>query len=166
MNKSNHQQSEKVRTLCEAISPSNMYTTNGYIEHTNVIQSGEIVFCDSSSSMAMFNTSLFVLSKTTAYSRLTLAVVMTSDETEATVSWAMQNVKEVIPSYAFYGNGPLLGPAVFMIDDSLVEKSALSKSWRIAKIFLCTFHFLQRRWTWLHNGRKKNTEGRSDRVTE
>ena len=82
--------------------------------------------------MDRFNTSLFILSKTTAYSGLTLAVVMTSDETEATVSWAMQNVKEVIPSDAFYGNGPLLGPAVFMIDDSLVEKSALSKTWPMA----------------------------------
>ena len=123
--------------------------------HRNVIQAGEIVFCDSSSSMDRFKTSVFILSTTTAYSGLPLAVVMTSDETEVTVSWAMQKVKEVIPSDAFYGNGPVLGPAVFMIDDSLVEKSALSKSWPMAKIFLCTFHFLQRRWTWLHDGKKK-----------
>ena len=104
--------------------------------HRNVIQAGEIAFCDSSSSMDRFNTSVFILSTTTAYSGLPLAVVMTSDETEVTVSWAMQKVKEVIPSDAFYGNGPVLGPAVFMIDDSLVEKSALSKSWPMAKNFL------------------------------
>ena len=35
--------------------------------HRNVIQAGEIVFCDSSSSMDRFNTSVFILSTTTAY---------------------------------------------------------------------------------------------------
>jgi len=65
----------------------------------------------------------------------------------------MEKVKEVIPSDAFYGNGPELGPAVFMIDDSVVEQAALSKSWPLAKILLCTFHFLQRRWTGLFDGK-------------
>ena len=74
--------------------------------HRNVMQAGEIVFCDSSSSM---DTSLFILSTTTACSGIPLAVVMTSDETEQTVATAMEKVKEVIPADAFYGNGSGLG---------------------------------------------------------
>ena len=127
----------------------------------NVMQPGEIVFRDSSSSMDRFNTSLFILSTTTACSG-SLAVIMTSDETEETVTWAMEKVKEVIPSDAFHGNGPGLGPAVLMIDDSVVEQATLSKCWPMAKILLCTFHFLQRPWTWLYDG--KNRILNEDRV--
>ena len=83
--------------------------------HKSAMQAGEIVFCDSTSSMDRFNTSIFILSTTTACSGVPLAVIMTSDETEGTVIWAMEKVKEVIPSYAFYGNGPELGPAAFMM---------------------------------------------------
>ena len=68
--------------------------------HRSVMQAGEIVFCDSSSSMDSFNTSLFILSTIIPCSEIPLAVIMTSDETEETVSWAMEKVQEVIPSDA------------------------------------------------------------------
>ena len=55
------------------------------------------------------------------------------------------------------------GLAVFMIDDSVVEHTALLKSWPSARILLCTFHFLQRQWTWLHNGQNKITN--ADRLS-
>lgn len=45
-----------------------------------------------------------------------------------------------------------------MIDDSVVEQAALSKCLPIAKLFLCTFHFFQRRWTWLYNGKSRIQE--------
>ncbi len=61
-------------------------------------------------------------------------------------------VKEVLPSSAFFGNGPNTGPQIFMIDDSSCERSAI----------VCTFHFLQRRWTWLHDG--KNGVTKNDRL--
>ena len=51
---------------------------------------------------------------------------------------------------------------MFIIGDSVVEQAALSKCWLMAKIFLCTFHFLQGRWTWLHDG--KNRILKEDRV--
>lgn len=55
--------------------------------HRNVLQAAEIVFFYSSSSLGRFNTSLFILSTTTAYSGIPLAVVATSDKTEATITW-------------------------------------------------------------------------------
>ena len=123
--------------------------------HKEVRQAGEIVFCDSSSSLDRFNTSLFMLSTTTACSGIPLAAFMVSDETEDTVYQALEFVKQVLPSHAFFGNGAQSGPAVFMIDDSIVEHNALLKSWPSARILLWTFHFLQRQWTWLHNAQNK-----------
>ena len=131
--------------------------------HKQVCQAGEIVFCDATSSLDRFNTSLFILSTTHSCSGVPLAVVMTSDECEQTVTQAMETVKQVLPPDAFYGSGPSGGPAAFMIDDSIVEQAALSKCWPSARLLLCTFHFLQRRWTWLYEG--KNRIQKDDRIT-
>lgn len=47
-----------------------------------------------------------------------------SDETEETIHCAFELVKEVLPSCAFFGNGPNAGPQIFMTDYS-------SSLWRI-----------------------------------
>ena len=130
--------------------------------HKQVCQAAEIVFCDATSSLDRYNTALFILSTTHVCSGVPLAAVMVSDETEQTVTKAMEMVKQVLPADAFYGNGPSVGPSAFMIDDSTVERSALSVTWPSARILLCTFHFLQRRWTWLYEG--KNCIQKEDRV--
>ena len=39
-----------------------------------------------------------------------------------------------------------------MTDDSFAERNALHKIWPKSKLLLCSFHFLQRHWTWLHDG--------------
>ena len=131
--------------------------------HKQVCQAAEIVFCDATSSLDRYNTALFILSTTHVCSGVPLAAVMVSDETEQTVTKAMEMVKQVLPADAFYGNGPSVGPSAFMIDDSIVEHTALSVTWPSARILLCTFHFLQRRWTWLYEG--KNCIQKEDRVT-
>lgn len=88
---------------------------------------------------------------------------MVSDESEQTVTHVMEIVKD-LPSDAFFGSGPNGGPDVFMIDDSTVVKNtALSTTWPSANVPLCTFHFLQQRWTWLYEG--KNNTHKDDRIT-
>ena len=72
-------------------------------------------------------------------------------------------LKEVLPPCAFFGNGSSVGPQIFMIDDSISERLAIEKAWPSATILLCTFHFLQRRWTWLHDG-KNGVTAHSDRL--
>ena len=62
-----------------------------------------------------------------------------------------------------FGNGSSVGPQIFMIDDSISERLAIEKAWPSATILLCTFHFLQRRWTWLHDG-KNGVTTHSDRL--
>ncbi len=42
-----------------------------------------------------------------------------------------------------------------MTDDSSDERNALQSVWPETKRLLCVFHFLQRNWTWLHDGTNK-----------
>ena len=53
--------------------------------HQFIQQSGEMVFCDSTSTLDRFNTSLFVLSTSHACGGLPLGAIITSDEQEETV---------------------------------------------------------------------------------
>ena len=78
---------------------------------------------------------------------------MTSDEQESTIYQAFQLFKKMLPADTFYGNCPIIGPQVVMIDDSIAERLAVEKAWPSATVLLCTFYFLQRRWTWLHDAK-------------
>ena len=76
--------------------------------HKQVLQAAEIVFCDASYIFIgqVYSTALFILSTIHVCSGVPLAAVMVSDETEQTVTKAMDMVKQVLPADAFYGNGP------------------------------------------------------------
>lgn len=63
---------------------------------------------------------------------------------------------------AFYNNGTETGPKVILTDDSIAEQAALQSVWPLSTLLLCSFHFLQRRWTWLYDG--KNKIAQPDRV--
>ena len=54
--------------------------------HQYVQQAQEMVFCDSTSSLDRFNTSLFVISTANAIGGLSLGVIITSDEEQETIS--------------------------------------------------------------------------------
>ena len=62
---------------------------------------------------------------------------------------------ETFPSYAFCGEGAESGPTLCMTDDCGTEKGALRSVWPNSIQLLCIFHFLQRRWTWLYEGKNK-----------
>ena len=51
-----------------------------------------------------------------------------------------------------------------MTDDSGTEKDVLRSVWPNSIQLLCIFHFLQRRWTWLYEG--KNKIQQQDRVNQ
>ena len=131
--------------------------------HENVIQSAELVFCDATSSLDRNNVSLFILSTSHPAGGLPLGVVLASDEREETITKGLQMLTEILPSQAFYHNGKERGPLLIMTDDNTTEKAAFRSMWPHAKQLLCTFHFLQRRWTWLYEG--KNHILHSERAT-
>ena len=77
--------------------------------HKQVCQAAEIVFYDATSSLDRYNTVLSTcILSTTHASGVSLAAVMVSDETEQTVTKAMEMVKQVLPADTFYGNGPMV----------------------------------------------------------
>ena len=112
-----------------------------------------MIFCDSTSCLEKYNCSLFIISTSSSAGGLPLGVAITSDEKQTTVKAALQSLLKVLPESAFYGNKH--GPNVIMTDDSSTERNALSEVWPRANLLLCTFHFLQRRWTWLFDGKNK-----------
>lgn len=120
--------------------------------HQNVQQSGEMVFCDATSSLDRFNTSMFIISTSTAVGGLPLGVIITSDEEQDTIAQGLQLLKDVLPDDCFHGNGSSDGPPIIMTDDSFAQRNALRMAWPKSQLLLCAFHFLQRNWTWLHDG--------------
>lgn len=122
--------------------------------HEMIQQSGEMIFCDSTSCLEKYNCSLFILSTSSPAGGVPLAVAITSDEKQDTIKRAMEMVKQVLPKKAFYGREE--GPKVIMTDDSSTERNALAKVWPEATLLLCIFHFLQSCWTWLHNGNNRS----------
>lgn len=121
--------------------------------HEMIHQSGEMVFCDSTSCLEKFNCSLFILSTSSPAGGLPLAVAITSDEKQETIQRAMEMIKDVVPVKGFYGKQN--GPSVIMTDDSTAERNALANVWPGATLLICIFHFLQSCWTWLYDGKNK-----------
>ena len=118
--------------------------------HQFIQQSGELVFCDSTSTLDRFNTSLFVISTSHTCGGLPLGAIITSDEQEETITQGLQLLQQkVLPEEAFYKRGRKEGPALIMTDDSSAERNALHQVWPHARLLLCVFHFLQCKWTWL-----------------
>ena len=121
--------------------------------HEMIQQSGEMMFCDSTSCLEKYNCSLSTRSPAGG---VPLAVAITSDEKQDMIKRAMEMVKMVLSMTAFYGRKE--GLKVIMTDDNLTERSALSQVWPNATLLLCIFHFLQSCWTWLHDGNSKIIE--------
>ena len=80
-----------------------------------------------------------------------LGVIVTSDEQEETITTGLKYLSSILPNNAFFGEGPQLGPSLAMIDDSSAERNAITSVWNSTTTLLCTFHFLQRCGTWLHD---------------
>ena len=53
-------------------------------------------------------------------------------------------------------NLPQQGPLLLMTDDNAIEKAALNEVWPQTIQLLRTFHFLQRKWTWLYERIKQS----------
>ncbi len=119
--------------------------------HEHVQQSRDVVFVDATSSFDRQNSSIFLLSTVMPAGAVPLGVIVTSNEQEDTITTGLKYLESIFPNNAFFGEGPQLGPSLVMIDDSSAERNALTSVWKSTTTLLCTFHFLQRRWTWLHD---------------
>jgi len=118
-------------------------------------QAGEMIFCDSTSTLDRLNTSMFILSTSTPASGVPLGVMVTSDEQQSTIKRGLEMLAELQPEKAFNGKGASQGPDFVMIDDSSTERGAFKEFWPDTTMLMCTFHFLQCRWTWLLDGKNR-----------
>lgn len=80
--------------------------------------------------------------------------MVTTSESQQTISAALQLLTTVLPQDAFFGrqeNGPL----VFMTDDCLALRNSLRALYPNSTCVLCIFHLAQAMWRWLwscHHG--------------
>ena len=64
-------------------------------------------------------------------------------------------MKKILPTYAFYGRGPNLGPVLGLTDDSDAERNALRIVWPLIQLLLCFFHVLQAHWQFIFKSESK-----------
>ncbi|CAB5353787.1 unnamed protein product [Rhizophagus irregularis] len=108
---------------------------------------------DASAAFDPLNTSITLLYSICAVGALPLGVLSTSDELEITLEKALNLLKTILPSHAFYGRGAEVGPIVFLTDDSSAERNSLELCWPQGIRLLCTFHVLWAFWRWLHDSK-------------
>ena len=77
---------------------------------------------------------------------LPLGFVITSSESEQTLTKAFEMLRNVLPDNAFYKKGKNKGPVIFMTDG---EINALKTVQPEAKLLLCVWHDLNAMWRWL-----------------
>ena len=116
--------------------------------HQLVKQAGEVVYCDSTSSLDRYNCPTFIMSTCSSAGGIPLGVVITSGESEDVITEATTFLKSVLPQDAFYGRGSA-GPDVCITDGCTAERTALHNTWPKMELLLCIFHYLQSWWSWL-----------------
>ena len=121
--------------------------------HQTIPQSAELVFIDATSNVDRNDTKLLHLVCPSVVGGLPLADILCTREDTETIHFALELLKTVLPTDAFYGRGCELGPCLFMTDDSDSIRSSLSASWPQAELLLCQFHVLQALWNWLWEGK-------------
>ena len=94
---------------------------------TQVAQSKDLVFLDSSSNMEEYNLHVFIMVAHSVCGALPLGIIVTSDEKEQTLVDALQLYKSSMPDFGFYG-ASLSGPRIFMTDNCYELREALKKS--------------------------------------
>ena len=123
--------------------------------HRMVPQSGDTLLMDATSNVDRSDSKIFNLLCPAPLGGLPLATLVTTREDEETVTFALGMLQNILPSDAFYGKGPAVGPSVGLTDDSDIIRNSLRKIWPQMVLLLCHFHILQAHWTWLFSGTNK-----------
>lgn len=100
-----------------------------YRVYEKIWQASELCYMDASASFKHLNTSITLFYISCAVGALPLGLFITSDELEITLEKAINLLKTILPSHAFFGRGPQVGPIVFLTDDSSAERNALEMCW-------------------------------------
>ena len=110
--------------------------------HKNVKQAGDICGVDSTGNVDRIDSRVFHFVCPSPAGSLPLATLITSSESEDVLTEGFQLIKDLLPSYAWFGRGAQ-GPKYFITDDCCQEINSLSKVWPASVLLLCIFHVLQ-----------------------
>lgn len=122
--------------------------------HEKVKHSGEMVFVDSSGNCDRHNSRIFVMLTHSSAGGLPLGIVVTTSESQSTITAGFELLKSILPEGAFHGRGAD-GPQVAMTDDCKSLRQGLHAVYPHCSLVLCVFHLLQAMWRWLwdaHSG--------------
>ncbi|KAL2102236.1 hypothetical protein ACEWY4_001404 [Coilia grayii] len=123
-------------------------------EQGEVQQSGEMAFIDSTGNCDRQNHRLFLLLTHCSAGGLRLGVLVTTSESQQTISAALHLLTSILPREAFFGRQEK-GPKVIMTDDCLTLRNSLRALYPDSTCVLCIFHLAQAMWRWLwssHHG--------------
>lgn len=122
--------------------------------HKYIRQSSELVFMDATSSLDRFSCPTYIISTGSAAGAIPLRVFVLSNETTATITdhEGLNLLKSILPSNVFFNKGcSEVGPALIITDELASQRRNV---WPNARLLLCLFHYLQRWWKWLWEGKQ------------
>lgn len=115
--------------------------------HARLKESSEMVFVDSTGNFNRHKHRLFLLLTHSSAGGLPLGVFITTSQTQATISAAVELLQTVFPPDRFFGHPE--GPLVAMTDNCTTLRQALHEAFPKATLVLCVSHLLQAMWRWL-----------------
>ncbi|TDH08226.1 hypothetical protein EPR50_G00095590 [Perca flavescens] len=118
--------------------------------HTKLSESGEIIFVDSSGNCERQSHRIFLLLAHSTAGGLPLGVLITTSESQSTITSGLRLLQTLLPTGSFFGREQ---PQVIMTDDCKALRQSLQAVFPNAKLLLCMFHQLQAMWRWLWSGR-------------
>ncbi|KAK3926335.1 Protein FAR-RED ELONGATED HYPOCOTYL 3 [Frankliniella fusca] len=119
--------------------------------HSRLRSAGEIMFVDSSGTMDVLNTRVFVLLCPSIAGALPLGILLVSSEAEMVIKAALDLWMSLLPDDNSFGGRGKQGPKIIMTDDSSAERNSLRAVFPDSVLLLCIFHVLQAYWRYVWN---------------
>ncbi|KAJ8346648.1 hypothetical protein SKAU_G00280490 [Synaphobranchus kaupii] len=123
--------------------------TGAVQSHAKLRENGEMIFIDSSGNCVRHNHRIFLLLTHSSAGGLPLGGLITTSESQTTITAAMELFNTIMPNEKFFGRPA--GPCVIMTDDCAALRQSLCTVYPKATLVLCVFHLLQAMWSWLWN---------------
>ncbi|XP_071959838.1 uncharacterized protein [Antedon mediterranea] len=152
-NENHNDECVKLETTCDGQTVIAICTPLMKRVHSMWKISKEMVFVDSSGNMDRQNCRVFLLLTHSPAGALPLGVLITSSESESTLTSAFKLLHSILPESAFFNASN--GPGIFMTDDCTSLRLALHEVYPNSVLLLCHFHLLQAMWRWLWDSKHK-----------
>lgn len=111
---------------------------------------GQILCIDASANVNRYGCKDFMIYTNSCAGSLPVGTIILTSESTSVISVGLDLWKSLFPLDALGGRG-LVGPKIFMSDDSTAERNALHEAFPQSELLLCIFNILQAAWRYLWN---------------